>query len=626
MFYETENGPKSGVFNELIVQFKPTLSKSFIQNFIKKQNLEIIKKIDLTGGDTYLLKINENKPTLDKANEIYLSGMVNYSDANFLKANAFLDDPNDPYFSVQWSLRNTGDNVPGGVTGIPGCDMRVDSAWTITSGNSNVIIAVNDTGIDTTHLDLIPNLLPGYDAFYDIPSAYSLIHHGTRCAGIVAAVKNNNLNISGIAANCKLLPIKICDNTGYLDEDAITESIIYAYQHGAWVINNSYSTSQISALSNAINDAAIYGRNGKGTLCLFASGNVDGPIGGMQAIHDKLLVVGGISPCNQRKSLSSCDNESTWGASYGPNLYVVAPCVKIYTTTTYNGTTLFNGTSSACPNAAGVAALVLSVDSNLNWRNLRERICNSTEKVGNYEYKQLGPDSLMNWNNEMGYGKVNAYNALRYTIQRKVIQHTPLSNTEQVTGYYVVNCSVSPYIAPIISDEIKLLWSKNNTAITDSIVMTNTGGNSFTGNIQSTGAGLYRYYLKVKDTDNKYYKAPYAAPYTLYKFLAAAISNVGSEIDLPDYYLLSQNYPNPFNPITVIQFCLPVVRQVSLKVYDVNGREVATLVNDVLQPGPYQIRFDTRHGGSSTATLASGIYFYKLTTDEFVDVKKNGNY
>ncbi|MCX6162062.1 MAG: S8 family serine peptidase [Ignavibacteriae bacterium] len=521
VFYDRENGPKSGLFNEIIVQFKPSLTKSVIQKFLKKQNLEIIRKIDLKGGDTYLLKITDNKPTLDKANEIYLSGMVNYSDPNFLTANSLLNDPNDPYFPMQWSIRNTGSNVPGGVTGVPGCDMRVDSAWTITSGNPNVIVAVNDTGIDTTHLDLIPNLLPGFDAFNNIPSAYSLVHHGTRCSGIIGAVTNNNLNIAGIASGCKLLPVKIIDNNGYISYEATVTGIIYAYQHGAWLINNSYETSVDDAIYNAINDAALYGRNGKGTLCLFASGNANGQIYGMQATHDKILVVGGISPCNQRKNPASCDDETTWGSDYGPNLSVVAPCVKIYTTTTYQGTTLFNGTSSACPNASGVAALILSVDSNLTYSDISRIICRSAEKAGSYTYNGTGPKGLGGWNIEMGYGKINGYNAVKYAVNTYVINHTPLPvNTEQITGNYTVNCVIKPYSNPIVSSETKLFWSKNSAVITDSIMMTNISGNNYTGEIQGSGEGTYRYYIKTKDNTGRVYTSPYDYPYSVHIFTA----------------------------------------------------------------------------------------------------------
>ena len=85
--------------------------------------------------------------------------------------------------------------------------------------------------------------------------------------------------------------------------------------------------------------------------------------------------------------------------------------------------------------------------------------------------------------------------------------------------------------------------------------------------------------------------------------------------EIPSKYSLSQNYPNPFNPTTNIRFDLPKSGSVKLVVFDALGREVATLVNEKLAPGTYEVDWD----GSS---YASGVYFYKLMTGEYVDVKK----
>ncbi len=83
----------------------------------------------------------------------------------------------------------------------------------------------------------------------------------------------------------------------------------------------------------------------------------------------------------------------------------------------------------------------------------------------------------------------------------------------------------------------------------------------------------------------------------------------------PKDFLLSQNYPNPFNPTTNIRFRIAKSGFVSLKVYDVLGREVATLVNQEKPAGNYEVKFD----GSG---LSSGIYFYKLSTENYTSVKK----
>ncbi len=91
------------------------------------------------------------------------------------------------------------------------------------------------------------------------------------------------------------------------------------------------------------------------------------------------------------------------------------------------------------------------------------------------------------------------------------------------------------------------------------------------------------------------------------------ISSNGNEI--PEKFSLSQNYPNPFNPVTKIDFALPKNGLVTMKVFDVLGREVATLVNKVINAGSYTVDFDA-------SRLSSGVYFYRITTDEFTDIKK----
>ncbi|MCX6157882.1 MAG: T9SS type A sorting domain-containing protein [Ignavibacteriae bacterium] len=92
-----------------------------------------------------------------------------------------------------------------------------------------------------------------------------------------------------------------------------------------------------------------------------------------------------------------------------------------------------------------------------------------------------------------------------------------------------------------------------------------------------------------------------------------SILNISTET--PSKYSLSQNYPNPFNPSTVIRFQLSVAGDVSLRVYDVMGREVQTLVIERLQAGTYEVKFD----GSM---LMSGVYFYKMVTEGFTDTKR----
>ena len=87
------------------------------------------------------------------------------------------------------------------------------------------------------------------------------------------------------------------------------------------------------------------------------------------------------------------------------------------------------------------------------------------------------------------------------------------------------------------------------------------------------------------------------------------------EIISPSEYQLYQNYPNPFNPSTVISYQIPISSNVTLKIYDALGNEVVTLVNEYRPAGSYAIEF-------SQVNLPSGIYFYKLSSSDFVETKK----
>ena len=91
------------------------------------------------------------------------------------------------------------------------------------------------------------------------------------------------------------------------------------------------------------------------------------------------------------------------------------------------------------------------------------------------------------------------------------------------------------------------------------------------------------------------------------------IKAVGSVV--PDKFALYQNYPNPFNPSSIIRIQIKDSRFVTLKVFDITGREIETFVNENLQPGTYEVKFD----GSR---LASGVYFYSLTAGNFIETKK----
>ncbi|HEX2787937.1 MAG TPA: choice-of-anchor B family protein [Ignavibacteria bacterium] len=104
----------------------------------------------------------------------------------------------------------------------------------------------------------------------------------------------------------------------------------------------------------------------------------------------------------------------------------------------------------------------------------------------------------------------------------------------------------------------------------------------------------------------------------LYVVKVTSLTNAGSTgVTVPEKYSLSQNYPNPFNPTTKINFSLPKSSNVSLKIHNMAGKEVASVVNDRRDAGNYEVTFDAANYG-----LSSGTYFYTLTTNGFTETKK----
>jgi len=119
--------------------------------------------------------------------------------------------------------------------------------------------------------------------------------------------------------------------------------------------------------------------------------------------------------------------------------------------------------------------------------------------------------------------------------------------------------------------------------------------------------------------------------WTSYDLVYAKINGVEHGILAVDYneniidnYRLSQNYPNPFNPVTTITYQIPQTGFVSLKVYDLLGREIATLVNEEKPAGSYEVQFNSHSGEGRSAIggLTSGIYFYQLKAGDYTETKK----
>ena len=370
------DGTYQGIQDRIIVRLKSQKDLIKLSDMAVEFNLTIQEKNEF---DSFVYVLKTSKQTganaLEIANKIHEKGIFEYAEPDFLLLLKRFST-NDPLLPNQWSLNNTGSSLQ--FNGTPGADMRVFDAWGITSGSSTIKVAIIDEGVDLNHPDLIANMLPGYDASglgsAGGPSGNDA--HGTACAGIVAAIGNNNEGIAGVAYNCKIIPVRIAySNTSgnwVTSNTWIGNSLNWSWQTaGADILSNSWGGgSPSSTINNAITGAVNNGRGGLGSPVLFAAGNSNGA-NGYPATEVNTISVIAMSMCYQRKSPSSCDGETFWGSNFGVGADVAAPGVKIATTdisgtagySSGNYTGTFNGTSSACPHAAGVMALILSVKS-----------------------------------------------------------------------------------------------------------------------------------------------------------------------------------------------------------------------------------------------------------------------
>ncbi len=407
-------GTEMALGDEFIVQFKPEATDYEVANLNLEHGVEVVKR-DFLGEKTFILRLpgGTGRTLMNIANTYHENPIVEYAHPNFMRLIKPLATPNDTYFNNQWNLNNTGQN---GWT--VDADIDAPEAWDINTGSSTVTVAIIDEGVDLTHEDLTANLVGGYDAtgLGSGGGPNSWDGHGTSCAGIVSGAGNNSTGVAGVNWDVKIMPVRIayspstCKGCYWITYDSwIANGIQWAVNNGAAVLSNSWGGgSPSTVITNAIIYAKTSGRGGLGSVVAFASGNSNGAVI-YPATRSEVIAVGATSPCDERKSPSSCDGEYWWGSNYGAELDVAAPGVKIYTTdimgnggyTTGNYITDFNGTSSATPHVAGLAGLILSANSSLTASEVETIIYNTADDRG-----------TAGWDQYFGYGRINAYTAL----------------------------------------------------------------------------------------------------------------------------------------------------------------------------------------------------------------------
>lgn len=352
--------------------------------------------------------------------------------------------PDDPDFTDQWDMTQ----------------IRAPEAWNLNTGSRRVKIGVLDTGCDLDHEDLTFDG-PGYNAGTETNDGSAVGNHGTAVAGIAAATIDNGLGVAGVSGECEVHSVAIPNWTEVEVARAINEAANVA---GVDVINMSFGWWY---WDEAIIDPAIENaHDNRNVVLCAATGNENNDVIRYPATHPKTITVGGSDQNDERKRPSSPDGETWWGASYGPTIDVVAPAVLCPTTDRgggagYSSTDYFdrfNGTSAATPHVAGLAALIRSFDPTLNNVEIRRAIERTCDKVSwstySYTWNANKPNGL--WHEEMGYGRINAYRALRlasFTERRRTGTHFGGTLDPNETRYqwvgpwhqlYTVDYSVRP--------------------------------------------------------------------------------------------------------------------------------------------------------------------------------------
>ena len=436
--------------NELIIRTKSNLSQ---EQESKIRELGILHK-NKHNCSLYLIDTDKNEINEVRRKKAQLESF------NFIKTvqiNQYFtlqDCSNDPLYPRQWYLENTG--TPIQYNGTPGADVQINDAWNISKG-TDIVVAVLDSGIDTLHPEFTGRLLPGFDAFATDSintNGYPFLNfnenaHGTACAGIIGAAQDNEIGISGIAPESKLVPVRIffyieLNNqvVPFTNMNALLTGSAYSWNTiGADVISCSAGlteefinllTIDTTICNEELRTAHTEGRNGKGTTMFFSAGNENSPNVLWPANLNATIAVGASDMCDTRKRPGDCSGEN-WGSDYGETLDLVAPGVKIATcdisgTPGYAGNDYaltFNGTSAACPIAAGIGALLLAENPSLTSDEVRHLLNITSEKVAPYVYDSINADG--SWNDEVGHGRINAYLALTQAFNASVQNIEPTS-------------------------------------------------------------------------------------------------------------------------------------------------------------------------------------------------------
>lgn len=387
--YQTTGGKELAPNGYINVKLKSPEDYPLLQSVAKNKNCEIIEQNTFMPlWYNLMVTPGPGRNSVDIANEIYETGQFEASFPSF--SFDALEISYDPDVYRQWGLYNSQ---------YKGLDISISKAWNYSTGRG-IKIAIVDHGIDMSHKDLQDNIHPrSYDT--ETKSSPSRVYgeHGTHCAGIAAAVRNNGINIAGVAPDAQLMSVSnrlAGDNS----ETTLADGINWAWQNGADIISCSWWCEDNDLIRDAIKNAVSKGREGRGCVFVKSAGNTGSAISFPGDYGPEVIAVANMTKNGILAGTSA----------YGPNMFVAAPGTDIVSTIPGNRVASKSGTSMACPHVSGLAALILERNPSLTAVQVREIIAKNAKKIGTRPYstnKIYGT-----WNQYYGYGLIDAYEAV----------------------------------------------------------------------------------------------------------------------------------------------------------------------------------------------------------------------
>jgi hypothetical protein len=560
--------------------------------------------------------------------------------------------PNDPQFAQQW-------HHPV---------IQTPELWNFVRGDSTIVIAIVDSGIKWNHEDLRANIYVNWTEVLSQPEGFAIdwengtfigpttgidhddngyindfigweFHsstrgtnnsfqsfrgntHGTHVAGCAGAVGDNDIGVTGVAMNVRLL------GTRHSPIDATSrfitngyQGIFYAADSGAHIINCSWGSD--GGAPGQSNLAINYAMD-KGALVVAAAGNDNRDTsiqGHFPSDAEGVLSVGS----------SNRDDMKASHSNYGGTVLIMAPGEGIRSTMysvsqttgavtdTYSAST---GTSMASPIVAGVAGLIKLIHPEFTPEQIRMRIWETADPmIENEEYGDY-------WG-LLGGGRLNAYKAVlvgvlpslsvrNYPVITDIPSEPNMYNVQirimNAWGWATANATTATLTSPTSGVEIisgQLNFGNINSFTTTPPVSARISVDP------SVNLSNINFVLHIKANQDPTNRFPYSTTALFNCDIMLSDDDIVESIYANELF---QNFPNPFNPETTISFSIQNSEHVNLSIYNIKGQHIRTIVNDLMAAGEHCVvwnGFDDQN-----RQVSSGMYFYRIQTNSFMQNRK----